>query len=67
MAESGGDVRERILEYLRATDGNTIREVAAFAKICPSQALRWLHALEGEGKVEFLVMRGLWRLCARDL
>jgi DNA-binding IclR family transcriptional regulator len=67
MAESGGDVRERILEYLRAGDGNTIREVAEFAKICPSQALRWLHVLEVEGAVEFLVMRGLWRLCARDL
>ena len=62
MAEGSSDVRERILEYLRATDGNTIREVAAFAKICPSQALRWLHALEDEGKVEFLVMRGLWKI-----
>ncbi len=62
MAEGGSDVRERILEYLRAGEGNTIREVAAFAKICPSQALRWLHALEGDGKVEFLVMRGLWKI-----
>ena len=61
MAEGSSDVRERILEYLRAGEGNTIREVAAFAKICPSQALRWLHALEDEGKVEFLVMRGLWK------
>ena len=61
MAEGGSDVRERILEYLRAGEGNTIREVAAFAKICPSQALRWLHELEDEGKVEFLVMRGLWK------
>ena len=62
MAEGSSDVRERILEYLRAGEGNTIREVAAFAKICPSQALRWLHALEGDGKVEFLVMRGLWKI-----
>ena len=61
MAEGSSDVRERILEYLRAGEGNTIREVAAFAKICPSQALRWLHELEDEGKVEFLVMRGLWK------
>ena len=61
--ETGGEaVRGRILEYLRAGEGNTIREVAAFAKICPSQALRWLHALEDEGKVEFLVMRGLWKI-----
>lgn len=62
MGSSRSDVRERILEYLRASDGNTIREVAAFAKICPSQALRWLHELEDEGKVEFLVMRGLWKI-----
>ncbi len=62
MGSSRSDVRERILEYLRASDGNTIREVAEFSKICPSQALRWLHALEGEGKVEFLVMRGLWKI-----
>lgn len=62
MAESGGDVRERILEHLKGGSGRTIREVAEFAKICPSQALRWLHALEGEGKAEFLVMRGLWKI-----
>ena len=62
MAECDGDLRGRILKYLRASDGNTIREVAEFANICPSQALRWLHALEGEGKVEFLVVRGLWKI-----
>ena len=63
MADGRSDVSKRILTFLRGGEaGYTIREIARNLSVPPAYVLEHLHALEDEGNVEFLVMRGLWKI-----
>ena len=61
METGDRDLRERILAYLKESDGHTVREVAHFSRVSTLQALKWLHELQREGLANYTSEDDLWR------
>ena len=61
METGDRDLRERILAYLKESDGPLVREVAHFSRVSTLQALKWLHELQREGLATYTSKDDLWR------
>lgn len=61
METGDRDLRERILAYLKESDGHLVREVAHFSRVSTLQALKWLHELQREGLANYTSEDDLWR------
>ncbi len=61
METGDRDLRERILAYLKESDGHTVREVAVFGKMPALEALKVLHELQREGLAAYKSTDDLWR------
>ena len=61
METSDSYMRERILAYLKESDGHTVREVAQFSRVSTLQALKCLHEMELAGMAAYTSKDDLWR------
>lgn len=61
METGDRDLREKIIRYLKASNGHTLREVARFVAVTSAQALQCLHDLQQEGLATYAAKDDLWR------
>ena len=59
MVKNDEPVREKIIKYLKDSDGHTLREITEHLRTDPSDAIDRLRPLAQKGMLFYL--HGLWR------